>query len=249
MNFNTKFLAGALALVLVAGMTSPAFALTEHITNGGFETGTFEDWTIIEEGAGNWFINDGTLSLSFSGTSPPISGSFDAATDQDFISKNMLSEPFTVPAGITSANVSWDDRIYNSQVFSDPNQEARVEIRNASGDAVLATIWSTDPGDDSIQVGPNSRSFDITTTLQSLEGQDVRLCITQEDNQGLFNYIVDNISLTTDTEQQVAGELLPLDSTALLIGGISSMSVFMIPAVAGLVGAAVYLVKFRANKE
>ena len=49
--------------------------------------------------------------------------------------------------------------------------------------------------------------------------------------------------------KQVAGELLPLDSTALLIGGLSSMSVFMIPAVAGLAGAGIYLVKFRANKE
>jgi hypothetical protein len=48
---------------------------------------------------------------------------------------------------------------------------------------------------------------------------------------------------------QVAGELLPLDSTALLIGGLSSMSVFMIPAVAGIAGAAVYLVKFRANRD
>jgi hypothetical protein len=47
----------------------------------------------------------------------------------------------------------------------------------------------------------------------------------------------------------VAGELLPLDSTALLIGGLSSMSVFMIPAVAGIAGAAVYLVKHRDNKK
>jgi hypothetical protein len=50
-------------------------------------------------------------------------------------------------------------------------------------------------------------------------------------------------------EPKIAGELLPLDSTALLIGGLSSMSVFMIPAVAGIAGAAVYLVKHRANKE
>jgi hypothetical protein len=55
--------------------------------------------------------------------------------------------------------------------------------------------------------------------------------------------------LTGPLPQQVAGELLPLDSTALLIGGLTSMSVFMIPAVAGIAGAAVYLVKYRANKE
>ena len=47
----------------------------------------------------------------------------------------------------------------------------------------------------------------------------------------------------------VAGELLPLDSTALLIGGLTSMSAWMIPAVAGLAGAGIYLVKFRANRD
>jgi len=45
--------------------------------------------------------------------------------------------------------------------------------------------------------------------------------------------------------QMVAGELLPLDSTALLIGGLTSMTVWMVPAVVGLAGVGVYLVKFR----
>jgi hypothetical protein len=55
--------------------------------------------------------------------------------------------------------------------------------------------------------------------------------------------------LTGPLPQQVAGELLPLDSTALLIGGLASMSVFMIPAVAGIAGAAVYQIKFRSNRD
>jgi len=45
----------------------------------------------------------------------------------------------------------------------------------------------------------------------------------------------------------VAGQLLPLDSTALFLAGIQSMTVWMIPAVAGLAGAGVYLVKFRKH--
>jgi len=44
---------------------------------------------------------------------------------------------------------------------------------------------------------------------------------------------------------QVAGELLPLDSSALMIAGLTSMSVWMIPTVLGLAGVGVYLVKFR----
>jgi len=47
----------------------------------------------------------------------------------------------------------------------------------------------------------------------------------------------------------VAGELLPLDSTALFLAGIQSMTVWMIPTVLGLAGVGVYLVKFRANRD
>jgi len=45
--------------------------------------------------------------------------------------------------------------------------------------------------------------------------------------------------------RMVAGELLSLDSTALFLAGIQSMTVWMIPTVLGLAGAGVYLVKFR----
>jgi len=48
-----------------------------------------------------------------------------------------------------------------------------------------------------------------------------------------------------NNQPQVAGELLPLDSTALFLAGIQSMTVWMIPTVLGLAGAGVYLVKFR----
>jgi hypothetical protein len=55
--------------------------------------------------------------------------------------------------------------------------------------------------------------------------------------------------LICQDESPVAGELLPTNTSALMIAGLSSMSVFMIPAVAGLAGAAVYLVKYRANRD
>jgi len=47
--------------------------------------------------------------------------------------------------------------------------------------------------------------------------------------------------------RQVAGELLPLDSSALMIAGLTSMTVWMIPTVLGLAGVGVYLVKYRAR--
>ena len=56
-------------------------------------------------------------------------------------------------------------------------------------------------------------------------------------------------SLNDECPTQVAGELLPIDSSALMIAGLTSMSVWMIPTVLGLAGAGVYLVKFRANRD
>ena len=52
-----------------------------------------------------------------------------------------------------------------------------------------------------------------------------------------------------EIDVKVAGELLPLNTSALMIAGLSTSAVWMVPAIAGLAGAGVYLVKFRANKE
>lgn len=47
----------------------------------------------------------------------------------------------------------------------------------------------------------------------------------------------------------VGGELLSIDSTALMLAGLQSSAIWMIPTLAGLAGAGFYLVKFRTNKE
>jgi hypothetical protein len=50
-------------------------------------------------------------------------------------------------------------------------------------------------------------------------------------------------------EVPVAGELLSLDSSALVIAGLASSAVWMIPTIAGIAGAGVYLLKLRANRD
>jgi len=47
----------------------------------------------------------------------------------------------------------------------------------------------------------------------------------------------------------VAGKHLPIDTTALMLAGIQSSAIWMIPTLAGLAGAGFYLIKFRTNKE
>ncbi len=61
-------------------------------------------------------------------------------------------------------------------------------------------------------------------------------------NTGLVNVSIWTASFN---EEQVAGELLPIMSSALVIAGVSTIAIWMIPTVLGLAGVGVYLVKFR----
>ncbi len=47
----------------------------------------------------------------------------------------------------------------------------------------------------------------------------------------------------------VGGEFLPIDSTALVLAGLQSSAIWVLPVLAGIAGTGFYLVKFRANKE
>ena len=196
----------------------------ELITNGDFETGDFTGW-VVSGGNGGWQINNGTYNPPGpGGTIAPIAGNFDAVSFQTGPGTNILSEPIVVPVDITTGTLSWSDRIRNyARVFSDPNQEFRVNLRD-SGGGLIQEIFSTDPGDPLQQLGPNNRSFDVTTLLQSLEGQTIHISFEQQDNLGYFNATVDDISLFADTAGSVVanaggpytideGESLTLDAS------------------------------------
>jgi len=47
----------------------------------------------------------------------------------------------------------------------------------------------------------------------------------------------------------VTGQLLSLDSSSLVIAGLASNAMWMIPAVAGIAGAGLYLIKLRTNRD
>ena len=63
-------------------------------------------------------------------------------------------------------------------------------------------------------------------------------------------YAIDDVMFSAQPcVNPVAGELLSINSSALVIAGLTSMTPWMVPAVIGIAGAGIYLVKFRANKE
>ena len=74
-------------------------------------------------------------------------------------------------------------------------------------------------------------------------------------NSGVINGLLTNLdegvveTIPSICGTPVAGEILSLDSSALVIVGLTSSVVWMIPTIAGLAGAGIYLAKFRANRD
>jgi len=55
--------------------------------------------------------------------------------------------------------------------------------------------------------------------------------------------------LTLVGDEVVGGEFLPIDNTALLLAGLQTSAIWMLPLLAGAVGAGVYFIKTRMNKD
>lgn len=170
--------------------------LIEHINNGDFETGDFTGWNVVDTGSGQWNINDGSFVPNAFTSVSPIGGNFDAATTQTGPGFHNLYQDIFL-GSFVSATLSWEDRIRSDAALSDPNQEWRVLIEDING-GLISEVFSTAPGDNPSQVGPNSRSFDLTSILSPFANQTVRISFEQEDDSGFFSAALDNVSFTTE---------------------------------------------------
>jgi len=66
-------------------------------------------------------------------------------------------------------------------------------------------------------------------------------------NIGFTEGFLDSIAFVLDVE--VGGEFSPIDSTALMLAGLQSSAIWMLPILAGAAGVGVYFIKTRMNKE
>jgi len=94
--------------------------------------------------------------------------------------------------------------------------------------------------------GPITNGWAQTDTY-SFSGDIRTITITSSQAVEEDGYGIDDVLADFNTGLPVAGELLSLDSAALVIAGLGSM-IWMVPAVAGAVGAGVILVKFGARE-
>lgn len=176
----------------------PNRIVVDVVANGGFETGDLSGWTVENGSSGAWVINHGTVDPPGpSGPVAPMSGRFDALAIQNGASRQVLSEVASVPSNVRRATLRWSDRILNyASAFVHPIQEWRVEIR--AGETVTQ-VFATKPDDPPIQFGPNPRSFDVTSLLQTLEGQQIQIVFELEDTLYYFNIALDDVHLEIET--------------------------------------------------
>ncbi|HEX3601183.1 MAG TPA: proprotein convertase P-domain-containing protein, partial [Lacipirellulaceae bacterium] len=167
-------------------------AATNLIANGGFETGDFGGWTLENSGSGTFVVNNGSVfPTSGDGASVPFDGAFSALTDQSGPGTHSIYQDVAVPVG-SHLTLNWVDRIHNlAGSFIPPLQQYRVEFRDA-GNNVIATPFSTQLGDLSVQDW-TPRSVD----LSAYAGQTIRIAFVEEDNFGYFNLGLDDVAITS----------------------------------------------------
>lgn len=199
---------GLFALVAIGGAGA-------SVSNGGFETGSFTGWTVVNSGSGGWYVYTGTRSpLSGHTVFAPPEGTHGATTDQGGPGSHILYQDLVLPAA--SKDTLTLEPYYTNTGFgfatpaslsqnAGANQQYRIDIikptasiTSLSADDILATAFQTHVGD-ARSKAPSVVSVD----LSAFAGQTVRLRIAEVDNQGYFEAGIDNVQLTST----------PLDST------------------------------------
>ena len=222
----------ACALAALTLLIAPAAHAQQLIQNGGFETNggantsTLTNWTVVNQanGSGSWYVQTGTgspgpTSNQNTSVAAPPQGAFAAMTNQAGPGAHVLYQNFVVPVGLTTATLSFDRYIQNSVSFvtantldftGSANQQARVDIMTsaagnfsvAAGD-VLLNVFQTNPGDPPTS-GYTFQSSDLTTLLKAHQGETLRLRFAETDNSGFIQFGVDAVSLNTTVPEPSA---------------------------------------------
>jgi len=224
---NNRLLAVMLSFVLVAGLGGQAFATP---TAGSIST------TAVATPEGSVGINFDGLSAGFVGTVFPHGGVV-------FSTNGIDMEVFTT--GINSQPHAFGAHAVNNNDFS--------------GDVIITLPSNTCANDfevDGFNTPFQAQAFDINGNLldtiigvsnpqtMSFAGFLVHSVVVT----GTF-YAIDDVTFTPESCAVVGGELLSIDSTALMLAGLQSSAIWMLPVLAGIAGTGFYLVKFRTNKE
>jgi len=227
------FLAGTLSLVFSVGLITPVFAVAP-IDNVPTVTSASLSYTATTEINFDSFAN-------LLGNNGEITGNEFIAQGVVFSTPDLALNLGTTPLSGTQPNSLGADL----SVINDFDGTLVIEFTgNQCAQDVEFLIFNPpfqaeafDLNGNSLGVLTSSTTFDEVFLFAGLP---VHKVVTTGNA-----YAIDTLMFSLEDCGPIAGELLPLDSTALFLAGIQSMTVWMIPTVLGLAGVGVYLVKFR----
>lgn len=248
-----RLLAMTLSLVLITGMSAPAFAVEMRTTVSEPVTESVtilsHDDVIYENGLP--VLGGGWVFTGFAAAAEDFTFEEDAVvTDFHFVSHEADGFPTAQP-------IQWF-------IFDDGGSQPGNLL--ASGSAVNFER-------EEIISGFASISFDLDAPFPADGGVQYWIVIyapegtfqgwdESETGNGDFACVTIEVPPTKDSEwtcdghsffqltgnpNTVSGELLSLDTTALLIAGLTSSAIWFVPALAAIAGTGIYLIKLRKN--
>jgi len=126
-----------------------------------------------------------------------------------------------------------------------------VDIVSVTPSTVFCSDDGIDVSFDNIIINQDTwMAEESITNTGGNPGDEVHCTVFWDIERGLFGsaFATQEIWVTTP-EAQVGGEFLPNNPTALLLAGLQTSAIWMIPVLAGAAGAGAYYIKTRMNKE
>ncbi len=227
-----SLLAGTLAFVLIAGFASPAFAGV-----GGF-SGIFDpsNWTEFTEG--NGFVDESNAPDSIS-----VIGS-DASIGC---------------GGIENGESASNDGLLGARNHDNENCVTDYTIPLPC-DGTVSFDWSNENSQEGSEFDPPGYLVNgaFTTLIHDDVDSDSQNVAVQQGD--IFGFRVDatddtfgpgvlDISNFHGPQCEVGGEFLPIDSAALVLAGLQTSAIWMLPVLAGVAGSAfgILYIKSRRN--
>ncbi len=217
-----------LKIALVCLASAPAFAGTQLITNGGFETGDLTGWNTLGTASSDdlfYADNSGATPLNGFPTAGPDSGSWYAVSDMSGLVTpefSYLTQSVTIPVGTTDAVLSF--AIFVNDVFGGSGTGGEVAIWANNANPLSATPLDVvyGPSDTAVSNGnPNPwlpQSFDITSQITA--GTTYEVGVLETDSTGPINVGVDNFSLVATVTTAATPEPATLLPTAFLLAAL-----------------------------
>ncbi len=265
-----KVLAGTIALILVAGLGTPAFAggpqvtladllAGQSIVFGDKEFKNFRNFVSNSNGANASPIDPAGINVN------PISVSGEIGLE--------FSEVFVGPSaqmrvgGESSQDTTFDfDVVVLVPTLAIDDNTLELGFHNLAGAGTIgiSTAKIEERVFDTLQQELAFKEVFVDTTAniqlsdhktfppqsQITVNVNIALSVASSAGQSIINDIMITFSQTQISDNgPVGGEFLPIDSTALMLAGLQSSAIWMLPVLAGIAGSAfgILYIKYRRN--